>query len=62
MKVKVDEDLCIGCNLCVTMAEDIFEMDGDVAKIKVETVPGNLEEAVKEAVSSCAVDAIIIEE
>lgn len=61
MKVKVDGDLCIGCGLCVDLAEDVFEMDGDIAKVKADTVPANLEEEVNESASSCAVDAIIIE-
>ena len=62
MKVKVDETLCIGCNLCVNLVPEIFEMKGDVAVAKVSDVPADQEDAVRDAASSCAVDAIIIEE
>ncbi|NQT75626.1 MAG: ferredoxin, partial [Candidatus Omnitrophica bacterium] len=38
MKVKVDEELCVGCGLCVNAAPDIFEMKEDKAITKTETV------------------------
>ncbi|MBN2407476.1 MAG: ferredoxin [Elusimicrobia bacterium] len=62
MKVKVDSDACIGCSLCVNLADEVFEMSGDVAKVKTETVPAGMEDAVREAAESCAVDAITVED
>jgi len=62
MKVKVDRDACAGCELCVDTCPDIFEMDDDLAKAKVEEVPEDQEDCVKEAAEGCPVEAIIIEE
>ena len=39
MKVKVDRDACAGCELCADACPDVFEMDDDLAKAKVEEVP-----------------------
>ena len=62
MKVKVDADLCTGCELCVDTCPDVFEMKDDVSQAKVEDVPENLEDEVREATEDCPVEAIIIEE
>jgi ferredoxin len=60
MKVKVDQDLCVGCGLCVNTCADIFEMDGDKAVVKsVEVLPA-IQDAVKQAKDECPVEAIII--
>ncbi len=66
MKVKVDEELCIGDGSCEDICPEIFEMnDADVAETKIgenEPVPRDLEAPCREAAESCPVDAIIIEE
>jgi ferredoxin len=65
MKVQIDEDLCVGDGTCVEICPEIFEMEDDVAVIKIdeeEEVPKKLEAACREAVESCPVEAIIIEE
>jgi len=62
MKVRVDEELCVGDETCVEICPEIFEMQGDVAAAKMEEVPEELEGACKEAAESCPVDAILIEE
>ncbi len=63
MKVKIDEEECTGCEACVDSCPDIFEMseDGDLAKVKVETVPAELEDDVQAAADDCPAEAIIIE-
>ncbi|MCP4606756.1 MAG: ferredoxin [Proteobacteria bacterium] len=63
MKVKIIEDECTGCEECVEAVEDIFEMtdDGELAKVKVETVPSDLEDDVKEAADDCPAEAIVVE-
>lgn len=58
MKVIVDQDACVGCEMCVEVCNQIFEMDNGKAKVKVETIPKDLQELVGEAVDTCPVDAI----
>jgi len=62
MKVKVDENLCTGCGLCVDVCPEVFEIGDDVSTAKVDNIPSELEEKVREAAESCPVEAIIIEE
>ena len=58
MKVKVDEDLCTGCNLCVDTCPEVFEMGETVAVVKVDVVPVELEDKAREAAEGCPVEAI----
>ena len=60
MKVKIDQDLCVGCGLCVNTCADIFEMSEDKAVVKSAVVPPANESAVKQAKDECPVEAIII--
>ena len=62
MKVRVDEEACVGDGTCVDVCPEIFEMQGDVAVAKMEEVPEELEGSCKEASESCPVEAILIEE
>ncbi|MFA7636575.1 MAG: ferredoxin [Monoglobales bacterium] len=60
MKAKVNEE-CIGCGLCVSIAEDVFRMnDEGLAEAYGEVTEEN-KEAVLEAADSCPVAAIEIE-
>lgn len=53
--VKVDKESCIGCGLCASVCDEVFEMSSDgKAKVKAQK---NLP-CVKEAIQSCPVDAI----
>ncbi len=62
MKTKVDEDACIGCELCAGTVPDVYEMDGSVA-IAIETdVPEEFENEVRGACDDCPVEAISIDE
>ncbi len=60
--VRVDEDLCTGCGVCSDMCPDVFELEDDVAKVRMEEVEDDLLDSVKEAAESCPVEAIIVEE
>jgi ferredoxin len=62
MRVTI-EDTCTACGLCVDTCPDVFELgdDDDIAKVKVDEVPAEHEEAVKQAAEECPVEAIIVE-
>jgi len=64
MKAKIDEDLCTGCEECVEAVPDVFEMndDGELAQVKVDTIPSGLEDAVRDAAEECPAEAIVIED
>lgn len=59
MKVKVNQENCIGCGLCVSSAEDLFEFnDEGISVVKVDTVPEDKQDEAKEAIEGCPVSAI----
>lgn len=62
MKAIVDKDLCGGCGVCPGICPEVFEMEGDLARVLCETVPVEVEESCREAAESCPVEAISIEE
>ncbi len=62
MKACVDKETCIGCGLCTDTCPEVFELKEDKAYVKVDVVPPDLQEKVKEAKDNCPVDAIWIEE
>jgi ferredoxin len=61
MKAIVNADTCVGCGLCEETCPAVFEMEGDVAVVKVDPVPDAEKDACKEAVEGCPVEAIAIE-
>jgi ferredoxin len=62
MTATVDQDLCTGCGLCPDTCPEVFELDGDKARVKVEIVPPQVEASCREAMDGCPVAAISIEE
>lgn len=59
MQTYVDQDTCIGCGLCPSIAPDIYEMmDDGKAHAVAEDVPDGQEDMAQEAASSCPVSAI----
>jgi ferredoxin len=62
MKVKIDNDACVSDGTCAEMCPEVFEMEDNLAIVKLDKIPGELEEIVKEAAKDCVVEAIIIEE
>ena len=62
MKVLVDESLCIGCAMCVSMCDSVFAMNDDgISEAIVTEVSGDLLNDAEEARDCCPVDAIVIE-
>ena len=59
-KVEVNENLCVGCGACQAICPDVFEMTDD-NKARVKENPTE-KECAKEAVDSCPVSAISIDE
>lgn len=59
MKIKIDEEKCIGCGSCVAVCADCFEMDdNNKARLK-----DNCDmKCIQEAIDICPVQVIEIEE
>lgn len=62
MKAIVDATTCIGCTLCTNICPEVFEMDGDLAIVKGDSVPPEAAATCKEAAESCPVTAITIQD
>ena len=62
MKVVVDEEVCLGCGLCVGMCDTVFQMNDANKSEVIKEVESSEEEAVQNAVDSCPVSAISCEE
>ncbi|MDO9351117.1 MAG: ferredoxin [Deltaproteobacteria bacterium] len=62
MKVTVDEETCIGCEVCVDTCPEVFEMADDKARPKTIEVPKDVVESCREAAENCPVEAIQIED
>jgi ferredoxin len=64
-KVKASiDDTCIACGLCPDICPEVFELpdDAEVAKVKVDQVPAEVQASCREAAESCPVEAIHIED
>ena len=60
MKLKVDENLCIGCGACEAVCPKCFRVnDEGVAEVIVKEIPKELEEKAIDAKEGCPAQAII---
>lgn len=59
MKVKVNQEACIGCGACVAIADEVFDInDNGLSEVKVDAVSEENKEKVQEAIDSCPTAAI----
>ena len=59
MKVKVNEDACIGCGACAAICDEVFEMNDEcLSEVVVDKVQEENEKGLKEAIESCPTGAI----
>ncbi|MCD6239544.1 MAG: ferredoxin [Thermotogae bacterium] len=61
-KVKIDEDACIGCGVCENLCPEVFKLDTETMKAKVQVDDCDPNGCARDAVESCPVSAITIEE
>ncbi|MEI7834567.1 MAG: ferredoxin [bacterium] len=61
MEAIVDQDTCIGCELCVDTCPEVFEMENEKAVVRICPVPAAAEGTCQQAVDECPVTAISIE-
>ncbi len=62
MKAIVDPNTCIGCEACVGICPEVFEMQGALAVVIIDPVPPDKEATAREAADACPTSAISIEE
>lgn len=61
VEIKVDQDLCIGCGMCINMCPDVFMYNEEsLSTVKSDLADFNLQ-SVEEAREICPVDAITVE-
>ena len=59
MKIKVNQEACIGCGACCAIAEELFDInDEGLSFAKVEEVNEEQKEACVDAMESCPTGAI----
>ncbi|MCI8547371.1 MAG: ferredoxin [Bacilli bacterium] len=66
MKVKVNEEACIGCGACEAICPEVFELnDEGISTCKKDKLKENIEDEVKEkiqdAMDTCPTGAIVEE-
>lgn len=61
MKIRIDENKCIGCGACEALAEDYFKVNS-ISKLKKSEVKKEDEEKIRNAAESCPTGAIELSE
>jgi len=61
-KVVIDADECVACGTCVEICPDVFEMDDGDDAARVIKATGGPEDQIQEAIDSCPVQCIFLEE
>jgi ferredoxin len=58
MKVIIDEEECLGCETCVELCPEVFQMNEDKGKAEVILPEGGPKECIDEAIDACAAACI----
>jgi len=61
-KVHIDEEECIGCESCVEICPEVFTFNDDTTKAEVIDENFGEKSCVEEAVASCPVECIYVDE
>ena len=63
MKITIDHSLCEGHAKCMDRVPEVFEVrDDDRSYVLIDSIPTDLEEAVRRAASVCPRAAISVED
>lgn len=63
MKVRVDEDVCMGSGVCELLAPHLFEVGAEgVATVLIDELGPEDADSAKEAVNACPTFALSIED
>lgn len=59
MRVRVDQETCIGCGMCASICPEVYEMEMSGKAHAIEgDVPVELEDSAADGRDSCPVEAI----
>ena len=58
MKVKVNEDACIGCGYCEGVCDSVFSLEDGFSHVIVDEVPDDVKDDVIDAIEGCPTSAI----
>ncbi|MFA5410208.1 MAG: ferredoxin [Bacilli bacterium] len=61
MKVKVKQEVCIGCGACTCICPEVFSFNDDGYAQAITTDVEDDNEKVTEAAEGCPTDAIVID-
>jgi ferredoxin len=61
MRAVVDQTRCNGCELCVELCPEVFDMNGDSAEVIVGELPLEIMDTCEMVADECPVEAIRIE-
>ena len=59
MQVKVNDD-CSACGICEDICPEVFELGDEIAEVKVNPIPAEHEEKVRESAEECPTESIEI--